>query len=265
MKKFALLQVPNNTIVIPEIPSEVKDFKHGYFANSRPDKNIFPGHKKHYHRYMITNEVAELYEIHTVVNNPFYLLYNYYKMNFAYSGAKDHQIAHKGFDYLLNAIVNRELEFPSKRFLFWQFFSFEDGCLMVDYIHRGMDGLNYQEAYTDKMVDLVEDNYGTELLVFGYNFHGFIDTPDIIVGEIDEVKRASIAYDHFTDTVNCDVETESALSLDRLEVNEECLLTEPEGTAPAVEMGLEPFTPESLIEFEEELDKELEDIDDSSN
>lgn len=115
----------------------------------------------------------------------------------------DYKNASKGFDYLINAILNRDDKWPSRKFLFPQLFD-QEGKLIVDWINRAEyldDDLkklceyfgysynpkqkvrvapkekSYKDYYNNSLKNRVLDHYNREIEMFGYSLS---DGHDII-------------------------------------------------------------------------------------
>ena len=108
---------------------------------------------------------------------------------------------HSDFDYFLKTIADRELTWPSRRFLFFPFFAntgqfLLDIVIHQDCLHQDLIWMNdefielnytqmdrqkvsvnrksrdYREYYNTELVDLVKDTWGRELDLYGYSFEG---------------------------------------------------------------------------------------------
>jgi hypothetical protein len=137
----------------------------------------------------------------------------------------DFDAANKGFDYLLKTIVDRETIWPNRKFIHCQLFA-SDGELIVDWINRNEtldDDLSqlaahvnvsytrqtrkrvardddYRTYYTDNLTQLVEDTWGRELSLFGYDFDGLNDNyPDKLYHHIKCYQKKQFQYSWETD------------------------------------------------------------------
>jgi hypothetical protein len=139
----------------------------------------------------------------------------------------DYKIAQKGFDYLINTIANREYPWPCRKFIFFQIFA-SNGDLVVDWINRkeSLDydlsqmakyaGLNYRAKekkrvgvhkdyrhyYDDSIIELVEDIWGRELALFGYNFNGCNDNKTSLYHNIDKQTKSQLKYNLNNNTLS---------------------------------------------------------------
>jgi hypothetical protein len=108
----------------------------------------------------------------------------------------DFSIANRGFDYLVKSISDRELIWPSRKFVHYQLFSQPSGISVVDWINctatldrdlrdmaqyfaigyragkpqREGPRADYRSYYSDALVDLVSETWRREIALFGFNF-----------------------------------------------------------------------------------------------
>ena len=131
----------------------------------------------------------------------------------------DFEIAQRGFDYLLKSIVDREEQWPSRKFIHCQLFS-SGGDLVVDWLNRtrSLDddlealarrrGLSYQKMqrqrvggisdyrvhYSDQLVELVYSTWKREIELFGFSYDPDGSTKTVLGREISPEQKASIKY-----------------------------------------------------------------------
>lgn len=132
----------------------------------------------------------------------------------------DYKAAGKGFSYLLRTIMNREEEWPSRKFLFPQLFD-QDGNLVVDWISRQetMDddmsdlsrnlGFEYKknkrhraapvkpliDYYDERLINEIMDCYRREFDLFGYEENALNDKDALHK----DVANANVKYDFLKD------------------------------------------------------------------
>ncbi len=106
----------------------------------------------------------------------------------------DYQLASRGFDYLIDNILNRENIWPSRKFLFLQMFNERNKCI-VDWVNRQeyldediyelakyynfdiklipkqrYTGIHdYKKYYSDRLIEIIKKNYFREFMFFGYD------------------------------------------------------------------------------------------------
>jgi len=136
----------------------------------------------------------------------------------------DYTLARKGFKEFVTTIANRDVGWPSNKFIHFAIFCY-DGDLIVDrLVHQdNLDaelkelaedyGLQYRRGgrvrvsegakdyrtyYDDNLIDLVQDTWGRELSLFGYDFDGKID--GVLGKVITAEQKEDIKYFWATDT-----------------------------------------------------------------
>lgn len=139
--------------------------------------------------------------VFTVVRNPFSWLLSYaghagcWNTKYLNTEHLDYQTAQRGFEYLIKTICDRDDVWPSRRFLFCQFFTLQgrwvpntvlfNETLDVDLKFYARSNnlqfskkppqrvgkkIDYRTEYSDKLVDIVRDAFSRELELFGYQF-----------------------------------------------------------------------------------------------
>jgi len=164
----------------------------------------------------------------SIVRNPLNFIISYYHHVKGFEKLVnpyhyDFLAAQKGFNYLVNTIINRTDKWPSRKFLFPQLFNQEGKCI-VDWINR-TEQLDYdlskfcnyfgqtfspekkkrvspktkypEQYYSDKLYDSVLKIYHREMLIFGYN--GFqTDVPKI---KLKPLMKDNISYNYLKDEI----------------------------------------------------------------
>ena len=163
--------------------------------------------------------------VFSTVRNPLTFLRSYYHHvaghgRFHNKAHYDYPKAEKGFSYLVEAILDREGIWPSRKFLYPQLFN-QHGDLVVNWINRNetMDqdmkrfadiaGFSYKtgekkraapvkalsEYYSDKQLQMIMDNYKREFMLFGYNDKE-IENDGILTREVTGI---DIKYNYLSD------------------------------------------------------------------
>ncbi len=135
------------------------------------------------------------------VRNPYDWLVSYWHhvgKDLRSSANPDHKISIQGFDYFVHTILERDVGWPCKRFLYFAFFAYhgqfvvdyllhqdaldaemeefarESGCLTYSKTERKRVAetrdRDYRSYYSTKLVDLVKSVWGRELWLYGYTF-----------------------------------------------------------------------------------------------
>lgn len=186
---------------------------YAYYDEENANKSVRP-----------RSSISNIYIV-SIVRNIFSWLVSYYVhaggFNKRYCNPKhyDFQDAQKGFDYLLQTIVNRDDIWPNRKFIFAQLFS-SAGDLIIDWLCRQEtldNDLNllskkrdliykkktlqrvggysdYKSFYSNKLIDLVNKTWERELSLFGYGFDDNNIDESILSGEIATETKSSIKY-----------------------------------------------------------------------
>lgn len=205
-------------VVLDRIPKDVRTrIDGGLVIGDLPPKKKVNNIPFGFRRVVLRESLGN-YEVFSIVRNPFSFLVSYAGHcgcgNWGYVGGKylrslppnsqtlshDFKLAKRGFDYFVRALANRENPWPSRKFLFVQFFS-SDGEMIVDWILR-QDNLDsdlekmakyysfpYRKGkkaraskrrpkglWNDGLIRLVHDTWGREVKLFGYGCSGVLDT-----------------------------------------------------------------------------------------
>ena len=192
----------NNGVLNP-----IFDMNHAVLVNmpytGNPNYPPTPGYSS-YMREDITLVTKPGRLCFATVRNPFDWFVSYWfhaGCNKIYSDHYDHAIARKGFDYFIKSIAERETGWPSRKMLYFAFFSYEGDFVIDRLIHQeNLDseleefasedpeliytksedrprvsiGRNrdYSVYYNDNLIDLVSNTWYHDLYLFGYNFYG---------------------------------------------------------------------------------------------
>jgi carbamoyltransferase len=134
----------------------------------------------------------------------------------------DFASAHKGFDYLVKTIADREDLWPNRKFLFFQLFS-DRGELLPRWINRthtldrdlrrfaekyrlrytrhapqrqgrNEEEQDYRRYYTDSLVSLVNQTWGREIELYGFDFEQVENSHAVLDREVDPEIRKRIRY-----------------------------------------------------------------------
>jgi hypothetical protein len=189
-----------------------------------PNPIYYPHSPQYYYRTILLEEIQK-YEIISTVRNIFSWLVSYAwhagGWNPKYNDADhyDYAIANKGFEYLVKTIANREDNWPNRKFIHCQFFC-SNGELIVDWIshNESLDkdleiladvynlpfaprekqrvghDTDYRTYYTDELIDLVNKTWGRELDLFGYEFDGPKQGPNLLHQAITSTTKQRIQY-----------------------------------------------------------------------
>jgi hypothetical protein len=167
----------------------------------------------------------------STVRNPLSFFVSYYHHaqgfgNYVNRNHYDYAAAQKGFDYLMQTIMNRSDKWPSRKFVFPQLFD-QDGKCIIDWVNRNetLDadlnalceyfGLNFspgskqrvspknkrwEEYYSDKLLHEVSLLYSREMKLFGYS------GPDVVMPYIQTMpmQKARVTYKYVPDELVID-------------------------------------------------------------
>lgn len=183
------------------------DMNHAVLVNmpytGNPDYPPTPGYSS-YMREDVTLVTKPNRLCFAAVRNPFDWFVSYWfhaGCNLDTSEHYDFPIARKGFDYFIKSIAERESGWPSKKLLYFAFFSYQGDFIIDRLIHQenldfeldefasedpeliytksnarprvsvGRDK-DYSVYYNDNLVDLISNTWYRDLYLFGYNFYG---------------------------------------------------------------------------------------------
>lgn len=167
------------------------------------------------------------YYLFSVVRSPFDFFTSYYHHVLGNATHYNHMHydylnALKGFDYLINTIIDREDTWPSRKFLYPQLFD-ETGIPLVSFVLRQEqldqdldilfkkfgqlyrpkkklrvnDKASVKDYYTPKLQNIISDFYGRELTLFGYE--GFdVSCPKLNLKTFDE---QCVKYEYLSDSL----------------------------------------------------------------
>jgi len=166
----------------------------------------------------------------STVRNPLTFFISYYHHVLGFAGHHnprhyDYASAQKGFDYLVNSILNRTHKWPSRKFLFPQLFEQEGNCI-IDWINRNESldsdisnlanhfGFSFEagerkrvapkkdfyEYYSDNLLEEVALAYSREMKLFGYSE---INTTTSLIN-LKPLEKNRIRYDYLNDELYLD-------------------------------------------------------------
>ncbi|MEM7031236.1 MAG: sulfotransferase family 2 domain-containing protein [Chloroflexota bacterium] len=174
---------------------------------------------------------VQRYFLFSNVRNPltFFVSYYYHIIGFdqyVNNQHYDYDAAQKGFDYLINTIIDRTDTWPSRKFLFPQLFNQQDQCI-INWINRteNLDQdlaalakqhqlkyataermrsspkeKSYADFYSTELLDTVCQVYRREMALFGYQ--GFETTSPLLTTKPFEKNR--LKYNYVSDTLLLD-------------------------------------------------------------
>ena len=201
---------------------------HSYVIDSSDDMNVIylehaldrakrsvlePWEIQNYHMFSTVRNIFDWlvsYASHAGGWNPKYRNTEHY----------DYEAAQKGFDYLLKTIVNREYQWPGRRFIHSQLFS-SGGDLVVDwlnstasldqdledfakkygYSYRGRpkqrlgNREDYRNYYDDGLLELVYETWSDEIDLLGFDFDGGARDTTKLPRAISEDVKKRVRYD----------------------------------------------------------------------
>lgn len=241
--KLAFLHVPKTggtylaqreTSHLPVLPVNYLGHKYVVDHESVINPIYYPHSPEHYRQTISLQEIKQ-YEVLSTVRNVFSWLVSYawhaggWNPKYRNPDHYDYDAASKGFEYLLNSIVNRDDYWPNRKFIHLQFFC-NNGELIVDWINRN-DTLDedlallakknklpftpqakqrvghetdYRTYYPDKLANLVYETWGRELDLFGYEFDGPKKESSGLYLAVDSETKKNIRYDLTSDVLVVD-------------------------------------------------------------
>lgn len=180
--------------------------------------------------YLIEHGELRNNTLFSTVRNPWDWLVSYYfhaggiDPRYANPRHYDYFIARKGFEYLLDTIANRDRNtWPNRQLIHFQLFR-DDGALIVDWINntntldddicafaehfgaryqckqiqrRSRDD-DYRSYYNDRTASLVEEVWGREIRLFGFDFDRVVCPNAPLRREVTDAQKRRIHY-HWDD------------------------------------------------------------------
>lgn len=193
------------------ILSGMKDLGHCLISHNHDTANpIYKDHDKERAMSSIVHIDNCEGSVFTNVRNPFSFFVSYashaggWNPKYYSPNHYDFKNIEKGFEYLLKTMADREYEWPSRKFIYFQMFC-TDGTLMPHWLNRTetlRDDLeqlakyyeviyyadkpdlrsgghkDYRTYYTDELIDLVYKTWYRELDLFNYSFEPLTTNSD---------------------------------------------------------------------------------------
>ncbi len=213
----------------------VKHLGHRYVVTNPDSLNpIYNVPPYNWPKYTINYADTHKYLLFVVVRNIYDWLVSYYHhaggTNEKYRNMEhyDYALAQKGFDYLVNSIMDREDIWPNRKFIFFQVFA-DNGKLVADYILRNstldadLEWLaqaekleyhqqprqrvghsdDYKPYYSSGLIQKVESTWNREMLLYGFSFDKTFDNSDkaLLRKKISKYDKDHISYCYSTDTL----------------------------------------------------------------
>lgn len=182
--------------------------------------------------YAIREYETQSFFLFSNVRNPLTFLVSYYHHaggfdpKYRNTNHYDYENAQRGFEYLVNVIMDRVDKWPSQKFLYLQLFDQEGSCV-IDWINRteclnddikrmsNYFGLSYipkppkrvskkikayNEFYSTELLEMVCRNYYREIKIFGYKEFDLVDP---LLG-LKPIDRQRLRYNYATDELFID-------------------------------------------------------------
>ncbi|MFH1509266.1 MAG: hypothetical protein ABIE68_03825 [bacterium] len=191
-------ETDNQSVIYP-----IKALGHRYVIHKKGEQNvIYLNHDlKCAKNIVIMESQIKKYIIFTNIRNIFDWLVSYashaggWNTNYNNPNHYDYKAANKSFEYLIKTIVNRDKQWPNRKFIYCQTFS-SAGNLIIDwvnntktldsdlelmaknynlkYVKRERQRLgnrkDYREYYNDKLIDLVYKTWKREFDLYGFGY-----------------------------------------------------------------------------------------------